>query len=296
MNGTVDGRAAVYQGWLTGEHVEVRGYTLPSMKQLKSSEKMLVAAERMFPEPVVLARIKPHSNDFRIWRGAADEGTGQPVITRHIAKHGKKADHKRKPSPAPKDRAKKRPAKSRANLKSVGDETQADVLETTHANPGASSTFKMGDQLEPGDSEVSNAPTSSVLVRALKHCLVNGVADKVKPHPDASSSAASMTTLRRGQSTALEQPMPTITMEIAQSTTFHFVSAQTGMVSCKRTLLKVENVAMLFTRSLQRTQTTLTNFAAKFFQTALIIIATILSVPVRVSPRSSPSGVAGKIY
>jgi hypothetical protein len=249
VNGTVDGRAAVYQGCLRGEHVEVRGYTLPSMKLLKSSEKMLVAAGRMFSEPVVLARIKPYSNDFRIWRGAADDGTGQPVITRYIPKHGKKVDHKRKPSSAPKDRAKKRPAKSGANVKSVEDETQADVLETTHATPGASSTVNMGDQLEREDSEVSNAPTSSVLVRALKHSLVNGVADKVKPHPDASSSAASMTTLRRGQNNTLERPTPTITMEIAQSTTFHFVSAQTGMVSRKRTLRKVETVATLFTHA-----------------------------------------------
>ena len=94
---TIDKRRAVYRCFLTGQQVEVRAYSLPSMRH-KNSEKLLVAAGRMFPQPIVLARIKPHSNDFRNWLGAADNGTGAPVIQRFIPEHlqgGKQATEER---------------------------------------------------------------------------------------------------------------------------------------------------------------------------------------------------------
>ena len=93
VNFTVDGKRAIYIH-NSGEHVEVRGYTLPSMIQTKGSERLLVAVARAFPQPIILARMKPHGGTFRQWYGAADDGSSPPIITRRIPEHGSKVEHR----------------------------------------------------------------------------------------------------------------------------------------------------------------------------------------------------------
>ena len=72
---------------MTGEKLFVRALTLDWMKREakpKNSERLLVASGGPLTEPIVLARMKAFSGDYRAWGGVYDDPTAQPTVVRKV--------------------------------------------------------------------------------------------------------------------------------------------------------------------------------------------------------------------
>ena len=224
---TIDKRRAVYRCFLTGQQVEVRAYSLPSMRH-KNSEKLLVAAGRMFPQPIVLARIKPHSNDFRTWLGAADNGTGAPVIQRFIPEHlqgGKQAAEERRAEFMNHTNTKRR--------RTVKVEVEDDLVdEDNHDGP-----FVAMDD-EDDDSVISSSTHRRRQLQSRSRTRETATGNSAHSQSPAHQAPVA--------STADSTQVP---LTVAEHTTIHFISSATGEVARKRNLGKIENVESLFTHA-----------------------------------------------
>ncbi|ETN43697.1 uncharacterized protein HMPREF1541_02856 [Cyphellophora europaea CBS 101466] len=98
-----DATDAGYFYGASGQAVHVRPFSLPWMLNEPSgrnSQRLLVAYDHPFPEPAVLCRIKKHSSEFRIWRGADDDPYEQAVVVKKplVQTAGKKINY---PAPVP---------------------------------------------------------------------------------------------------------------------------------------------------------------------------------------------------
>lgn len=83
-----DATVAAYYHGATGHEVMVRAFSLPWMLDLpggRNSQRLLVASGPPFTEPVILARIKKGSSEFRIWRGVNDDPYEQAVVVKKMA-------------------------------------------------------------------------------------------------------------------------------------------------------------------------------------------------------------------
>jgi hypothetical protein len=205
----------------------------------KQSERLLVATGRAFTHPVVLARTKSHSNEFRIWRGAADDGSGSPVITRSVPNHGKKLEiRKRKSSSACGPPAKKKALKKEVAKDEVGNEDASSALtselrrrsvQTEHRNSSsfqpsiASSPSGPATPAEPDQSAITMAPDMSALNSADLSQLPN---DHFIPAAPASNDDS-----------------------IENHTFFHFMSSETRKVVRQRPMSKCNSVDKLFTHA-----------------------------------------------
>ena len=59
------------------------------MRDTKNHERLLVAEGRPFDAPIVLARTKPYSKEYRSWKGASDDPLGPPVVQCQIVDGGR---------------------------------------------------------------------------------------------------------------------------------------------------------------------------------------------------------------
>ena len=269
VNTTIDGKRAAYMWHSSGEHVQVRGYSLPSMKH-KNSEQLLVAAGRTFPQPIVLARTKPHSNQFRRWFGAADDGTSAPIVPRSIPDHGLRAENKRRASSMSADTAKKRRVAVKKENGAVSHDASEDVV-----------AIEDDDDTITVDSHTYRSPKIARERRATNSrpaWSVDGDEEEqlVGPHSHKARTALSASALSPGSPSVnlkiqhVEQParykrrdvsrtstpyhyvdvsselLPQTTPTVAEHTIIHFISSITGEETRKRTLGKVENVEALF--------------------------------------------------
>ena len=281
---TTDGKRVTYISQ-TIENVEVRAYTLPSMsKYKKCGEKLLVATGRSFPVPIVLARTKPHSNTFRQWLGAADDGTGAPVVTRHIPNRGHKVENRKRKSSISTDRTTRRKAiKMEDEEASIGASEELvddgdfvnddyiavpDESERTLTDAAARElaermiTRRAGNDplentVDEEEGEDDDAKSTKQYPKALsqvtqartpvlKALRGSSYFNEPRKH-SAGDKGRSTTSARAPGSTMISCGLsPQITPTVAEHTTFYFVSALTGEKVRKRALAKIDNVEVLF--------------------------------------------------
>lgn len=266
---TIDGKKAVYQCHRTGEHVEVRAYSLPTMKH-KNNHRLLVAVGRASAQPIVLARTKPHSNEFREWLGAPDDGTTAPVITRSIPDHGLKVGNKRQKISTGAVVANRLKALFNKEDEADSHDLVEDLIPVQidddtimvdhgiHEPVGQSierrvSRNRLAYTIEDDDEDTAesspepagrNGHASSPLSTSRQsRNLVDSAQQRRARNKGRTTSRVSTPRMTDISSDLLPQTTPTV----AENTIFYFISALTGEKVRKRALAKVDNVEVLFT-------------------------------------------------
>jgi hypothetical protein len=243
---TTQGKPAVYTCHLTNEVVELRGYKLPSMKK-KQSERLLVAVGRAFTQPVVLARTKSHSNEFRIWRGAADDGSGSAVITRSVPNHGKKLENRKRKSSS----ADGPPAKKKNKKKDSKKDSKNEIATDEAANEDASSA--LAPELRPHSVKTEHRDSSSFQPSIGSSPSSPATPAEIDQSPVA--MAPDMSALNSANLPQLPDNhfIPTAPAfngdSIENQTFFHFMSSEARQVVRQRPMSKCNTVDKLFTHA-----------------------------------------------
>ncbi len=271
LHSTTNGKRVTYISQ-TAENVQVRGYTLPSMRHdKKSGEKLLVATGRAFPQPIVLARTKPHSKTFRQWLGAADDGTSAPVITRFVPNRGPKVENKRRRSSPGADTTKRRrfmKMEDEGLGLDAGNNFVAiqDDDDTITGAPGAhelseppieprSSRNHLANTLDDDDDKVVNADLKADGLSAETSTPVptsRPVSIDIDiPHQRSGRKMGCTTTSISSPriNVVSSELLPQTTLTVEENTTFQFISSLTREKVRKRTLAKIDNVEVLFTHA-----------------------------------------------
>lgn len=217
------------------------------MKQ-KQSERLLVAAGRAFTKPIVLARTKSHSNEFRIWNGASDTGTGPAVVSRSIPNHGKKAENRKRASSTSEQPARKKAAvkkKESVNVEEDDDDARSEVAVESH---------RKGVQAERRDSSGSasyhpSASSSPAPPATSADLLTHQEQSPITITPTLSTMNTPVYPAHLpDRRLPLAAPAPN-NNSVENNTVFQFVSNSTAGVTRTRTLSKCNTVDKLFTHA-----------------------------------------------
>ena len=265
---TIDGKKAVYRCHQTGEHVQVRAYSLPTMKQ-KNNHRLLVAVGRALPKPIVLARTKPHSNEFREWLGGADDGTTAPVIPRSIPDHGSKVENKRQKISIEQDVA------NRLNVvfKKEDEADGSGFVEDLDPVQMHDDTIVVDHGAhKPNGQAIERRVSRNRLTYTIEDDDEDTAESSPQPVGRKGHGSSPLSTSRRSRNlvdSAPQRParnkgrtiprlstprmpdtssdlLPQTTSTVAENTIFYFISALTGEKVRKRALAKVDNVELLF--------------------------------------------------